>query len=57
MEPLDARLAALFTPMDLKRLDHYRAAVRADFYTDELTVPRVGTHALMGASRRFRSCI
>jgi len=39
VEPLDLRLSALFTAMDLKRLDHYRAAVRADFYTDELTVP------------------
>jgi len=41
VEPLDMRLAALFTAMDLKRLDHYRAAVRANFYTDELTVSRV----------------
>jgi len=36
-EPLNVRLGALFTPLALKRLESYRAAVRAGFYSEQLT--------------------
>jgi hypothetical protein len=40
-------LAYPFTPRELRRLTHYRAAVAAGFYTDALA-----THVLQAAIRR-----